>query len=75
MIVENGKIIRCTDAELFDHWLKHFENIFPYEVYKAVCINKGTEVVLDECRDRGTRFCYEDCTWFGNCLYEQGGTL
>ena len=71
MEIKDGKIKRCTDSELFDYWLKHFENIFPYEVYKAVCISKGTEVVPDECRDKGTRYCYNDCNWFGNCLYEE----
>ena len=72
MMIANGKIIRCTDAELFEHWLKHFENIFPYEVYKAACVSKGTEVVsndfVPECKQYRTRYCYDECNWFGKCL-------
>lgn len=45
MIIRDGKIAECTDAELFEYWIQQFEEIMPYEVYKAVCVHHGTRIV------------------------------
>lgn len=45
MKVENGKIIEATDAELFEYWLQHFDEIMPYEVYKFACTANGVRIV------------------------------
>ena len=48
MKTEQGKITECTDAELFDHWLKHFDSMYAYEEYKGACIAKGVKIVPAE---------------------------
>ena len=45
MIVENGKIVKCTDQELYTHWLRTLSEFMDYEDYKRRCIELGTEVV------------------------------
>ena len=46
MTVECGKIIRCTDNELFKFYLDSgFDDIMDYNEYKRRCIEHGTEVI------------------------------
>lgn len=45
MTVKNGKIIECTDNELFKHYLKcKWDDIYSYSEYKRLCIEEGTKV-------------------------------
>ena len=48
MTVENNKIVKCTDKELFFYWLDNMSELFSYEEYKGMCIRNGTEVTDDE---------------------------
>lgn len=53
MIIENGKIVECTDAELFDYWLKRFDDAIPYESFKYGCTANGVRIVEeDEAHDK-----------------------
>lgn len=45
MTVENGKIVKCTDQELYKYWLDMWADMYDYEEYKRRVIAKGTEVV------------------------------
>lgn len=44
MIVENGIIVKCTDDELYQYWLKQWSDIYDYRTYKRLVIDTGTEV-------------------------------
>lgn len=48
MEIQNGKIVKCTDTELFQYWLLAMSDIMDYENYKRACIERGTEVVEDD---------------------------
>ena len=48
MIIENGRIVECTDAELFEHWMQHFDEVYSYWAYKDACIRKGTKVTEEK---------------------------
>ena len=45
MKILNGKITEATDAELFEYWIRRFDAVMPYEVYKAACVRHGTKIV------------------------------
>lgn len=46
MIVECGKIVKCTDSELFQFYLDSgWYEIMDYNEYKRRCIEHGTEVI------------------------------
>jgi len=45
MIIEDGKIVKTTDAELFEYWLRHWSDVLPYEDYKQQVKHLGTVVV------------------------------
>ena len=48
MKVECGKIIKCTENELFDYYLtRNFDDIFSFKDFKQKIIKAGT-VVIDE---------------------------
>lgn len=47
MIVEHGKIIKATEMELFDKWLKGFDEIVDFETYKRACRYNGTTITED----------------------------
>lgn len=44
MEVKDGKIVKATDQELFEHWLKHWSDLIPYEEYKQRVKYLGTVV-------------------------------
>lgn len=49
MIVEEladgrKKIVKCTDQELYEYWLKMWSDMYDYEDYKRRCIYNGMEV-------------------------------
>ena len=50
MTIEDGKIVKCTDQELYKYWLYRWADMYDYEDYKRRCIANGTEVVDGECR-------------------------
>lgn len=45
MIIKDGKIIECTDDELFEYWIRRFDDIYMYETFKQACIMHGTKVI------------------------------
>lgn len=44
MIVKDGKIIKASEQELFDYWLKHWSDVLPFEEYKQQVKHLGTIV-------------------------------
>lgn len=48
MKIENGKIVECTDLELYNYWLKRWSDIYSYPDYKSRVIELGTKVVEDD---------------------------
>lgn len=44
MEIEDGKIIRCTEDELYAYWLHKWSDFIDFDIYKARCIELGTEV-------------------------------
>lgn len=38
------KIVKCTDLELYEYWLKRWSDFYSYDDYKRRCIANGTEV-------------------------------
>lgn len=44
MIVVNGKIVKCTDQELYKYWLTRWSDLYDYDDYKKRVIANGTEV-------------------------------
>jgi len=44
MKVENNKIVECTESELFDYWLQHYDEIYTFEQFKLSCIKHGTHI-------------------------------
>lgn len=56
MRIDSGKIVEATDSELFDYWLKHFDGIYMYELFKYACVRKGTRIIEEELvNDTGLR--------------------
>ena len=47
MVIKNGTIIACTNSELYDYWLAHYDDVMSYPEYKVSVINAGTEVEDD----------------------------
>lgn len=47
MKIENGKIIECTEAELFIFWLKRWSDMFDYYTYKEQCQKNGTKIIKE----------------------------
>ena len=45
MTVENGKIIKITEDELFKFWLKNWSELYSYTEYRRRMIAKGVEVI------------------------------
>lgn len=45
MTIEDGKIIKATDDELFKHWLENWSDFYSYTEYKYRMIKKGVEIV------------------------------
>ena len=48
MIIVKGKIKECTEAELFEYWLKRYTEIMSYSEFKYRIIAAGTRVVENE---------------------------
>lgn len=49
MKVEKGKIVECTEAELFEYYLtRGWDDIFSFPDYMRRCIENGTKVIADE---------------------------
>ncbi len=42
------KIVKCTDLELYDYWLKRWSDFYSYDDYKRRCIANGMEVKDDK---------------------------
>lgn len=51
MKIKNGKIAECTEAELFDYWLKRYAEIMSFTDYMRRCEAYGT-LVTDKDADR-----------------------
>lgn len=52
MIVDsNGKILECTEEELYDIWLSHWCDIIDFKTYKLKCVERGTIVILKEYKE------------------------
>lgn len=45
MVIRDGKIVECTDEELFDYWIKRLDDAYPYEQFKFGCVMNGTKIV------------------------------
>lgn len=49
MKVEKGKIVECTEAELFEYYLtRGWDDIMSFAEYKDKCIKYGTQVIKVE---------------------------
>ena len=44
MKIYNGKIISCTEDELYDYWLKRYSEILGFDEYLRRVQHNGTEV-------------------------------
>ena len=44
MEVRNGKIVKATNQELFEYWLKQWSDLLPYDEYKRRVKYLGTVV-------------------------------
>lgn len=45
MVIENGIIVKCTEAELYAYYLERdWDDIYSFPEYKEMCIRFGTEV-------------------------------
>ena len=44
MTVQDGKIIKATEQELFEFWLKQWSDLLPYEEYKQRIKTLGTVI-------------------------------
>ena len=44
MKIYNGKIISCTEEELYDYWLKRYSEIIGFDEYLRRVQQNGTEV-------------------------------
>lgn len=51
MKIENGKIVECTDAELFDYWIERFDDVCPYESFKYACTANGVRIIEEDKAD------------------------
>lgn len=47
MRIEKGRIIECTESELFIFWLKRWSDVFDYYSYKEQCKKNGMKIVKD----------------------------
>ncbi len=47
MEIKNGRIARCTEAELFLFWMKRWSNIIDYYSFKKECKRLGTVIVTE----------------------------
>lgn len=45
MKVINNKIIEITEEELFDYWLKHYDDIYTYEEYKIAMLKCNVNII------------------------------
>ena len=45
MEIKYGKIIKITDEELYEFWLKNWSDFYSYNDYKTKCMELGTKVV------------------------------
>lgn len=48
MIIENNKIKECTEAELYQFWLKNWSDLIDFGSYRRRCIEMGTEIKKNE---------------------------
>lgn len=49
MVTLDGKIVECTEAELFSYWLsREFDDVMSYPAYRAGCAAAGTKIVENE---------------------------
>ena len=48
MKIENNKIVEATESELYEYWLKRFDDIMPFSVYKSKCENAGTKIIEED---------------------------
>lgn len=46
MIIKDGKIIECTDIELFEYWLKRYDDVYSYPDFKQKMVELG--VLINE---------------------------
>ena len=44
MKIENGKIISCTNIELYGYWLNQWSDIYSYTEYKDRMLELGVEI-------------------------------
>lgn len=45
MEIKNGKIIKTTNIELYEYWLKRWSDVYSYTEYKNKVKELGTEVI------------------------------
>lgn len=49
MTVENGKVVKATEIELFQLYLrKGFDDIMSFTEYKRRCVDLGTKIIESE---------------------------
>lgn len=52
MITGNGKILKCTEDEMFEHYLdKGFDDIMSFDDFKRQCVGAGTQIVDKDSRE------------------------
>ena len=55
MVVEDGKIVKATNDELFEYWMQRYDDVFTYEQFKLGCMANGTLIVQEVCDERSDR--------------------
>lgn len=45
MIIENGKITKCTETELYTYWLKRYSDILSFPAYKLKMKEAGMKII------------------------------
>lgn len=45
MEIVNNKIVSATEEELFDYWLKRFEDIYTFDEFLFAMKHKGVNIV------------------------------
>ena len=47
MVIKNGKIVECTESELFVFWLRRWSSLIDYYSYKDQCKRNGVKIVQE----------------------------
>ena len=47
MKARKGKIVECTESELYAYYLRHgWDDLYPFDEYKRRCEANGTKILL-----------------------------